>query len=332
MNVLVVGGAGYIGSHMVNKLDREECIVTVLDDLSTGYKDAVLTSQFVKGDCGGKGVLDELFSNNSFDAVIHFASCIQVGESIHNPAKYYKNNVINTQALLDAMVNYNVFNFIFSSTAAIFGEPQYTPIDENHPKKPVNPYGHSKLMVEQMLSDYGRAYGLRSICLRYFNAAGADPDGKLGERHDPETHLIPLILQAASGRRKKVCVFGTDYKTSDGSCIRDYIHVNDLVEAHWLALEKLSKGAQGMNFNLGNGSGYSVLEVIEKVREVCNVNVSVEYTDRRPGDPDRLVADATKAAVELGWKPKFPDLEDIIKHAWVWEQKRSEWEMEGRND
>lgn len=242
MHVLVVGGAGYIGSHMVKLLCRRDCEVTVLDDLSAGYRDAVTGGRFVLGDLGDSQVLEAVFAGQRFDGVMHFASHIQVGESVREPAKYYRNNVFKTQALLDAMVSHQVDAFIFSSTAAIFGEPVRAPIDEEHPKNPINPYGRGKWMVEQMLEDYDAAYGLKAVKLRYFNAAGADPDGELGERHQPETHLIPLVLQAASGRRGNVTVFGVDYDTPDGTCIRDYIHVADLCEAHWLALRRLWEG------------------------------------------------------------------------------------------
>jgi len=232
---------------------------------------------------------------------------------------YYHNNVVNTHTLLDAMLHHDIRNFIFSSTAAIFGEPEYTPIDEKHPKQPINPYGHSKLMIEQVLDDYDRAYGLRSTCLRYFNAAGADPDGELGERHVPETHLIPLILQAASGRRQDIKVFGDDYPTNDGTCVRDYIHINDLCEAHSLALHLMMKNDQSARYNLGNGKGFSVTEVIDVAKSVSGNDFKVSIEPRRDGDPAVLVADATCAHKELNWQPKFATLEDIVKTAWDWE-------------
>ena len=268
MKILVVGGAGYIGSHMVKLLDRSQHQVVTLDNLSTGYRDAVKYGDFVEGDIDDNNLLDELFSSSKFDAVMHFASFIEVGESVVDPAKYYRNNFSNTLNLLDAMVRHGINKFIFSSTAAIFGSPEYTPIDEDHPKLPINPYGMSKLMVENALTDYEKAYGLQSVCLRYFNAAGADPDGELGERHNPETHLIPLVLQAASNRRDAISVFGNDYKTDDGSCVRDYIHIVDLCDAHLLALEALISGSGSKKYNLGNGNGYSVLEVIDVVKQV----------------------------------------------------------------
>ncbi|MEM7564426.1 MAG: UDP-glucose 4-epimerase GalE [Pseudomonadota bacterium] len=319
MNILVVGGAGYIGSHMVKMLSQQGHQVTTLDNLSSGYSDAVRYGWLVEGDIADTALLDTLFSQDDFDAVMHFASCIEVAESVTNPAKYYHNNLTNTINLLDAMVRHDVKHFIFSSTAAIFGEPHYCPIDEKHPTLPINPYGRSKLMVEQVLRDYDKAYGLKSACLRYFNAAGADPDGELGERHEPETHLIPLILQTASGRRDAISVFGVDYDTPDGSCLRDYVHIVDLCSAHLLALNKLMAGSGSKQYNLGNGAGFSVLEVIDMVRKVTGKDFTVNYADRRPGDPAILVADSTRAKQELGWKPRFNQLEIIIEHAWQWE-------------
>lgn len=319
--VLVVGGAGYIGSHMVKLLLSHGYHVVALDNLSGGFRDAVLGGDFIEGDIADTQLLNNVFSQYQFDGVMHFASYIQVGESIDNPARYYRNNVANTLNLLDAMVGHGVKAFIFSSTAAIFGEPKYSPIDEGHPKLPINPYGHSKLMVEQALADFDQAYGLRSVCLRYFNAAGADPDGELGERHDPETHLIPLVLQAASGRRDSIKVFGDDYDTPDGSCVRDYIHINDLCDAHILALEGLWCGKGSGLYNLGNGQGYSVQEVIDAARRVSGREFKVIQQNRRAGDPARLVADSAKARELLGWTPVFADLETIIGHAWNWEMK-----------
>lgn len=325
MNILVVGGAGYIGSHMVKMLSQAGHHVATLDDLSNGFKDAVKYGGFVEGDIADSDLLDELFSENSFDGVMHFASYIQVGESVEKPSIYYRNNVTNTQVLLDAMVEHGIKCFIFSSTAATFGEPEYTPIDEKHPQKPINPYGHSKLMVEQILSDFDHAYGLKSVSLRYFNAAGADPDGELGERHDPETHLIPLVLQAASGRRKNITVFGDDYDTPDGTCIRDYIHINDLCTAHLLGLEYLVNGGESKSYNMGNGQGYSIKEVIDVAKKVTGNDFEVVTGPRRDGDPARLVADSKLLQSELGWKPEYPDLEDIIRHAWEWEKKSAVW-------
>ncbi len=318
MKVLVIGGAGYIGSHMVKLLGQQGCSVTTLDDLSSGHRDAVLCGDFVQGNFGDRAVLDAVLARG-FDAVMHFASFIQVGESVQHPDKYYRNNVTNTLGLLDAMCAHGVSKFIFSSTAATFGEPQYTPIDERHPQQPINPYRRTKLIVEQALADYDRAYGLKLVCLRYFNAAGADPEGQLGERHEPETHLIPLVLQAASGRRANISVFGRDYDTPDGTCIRDYIHINDLCSAHWLALQSLMNGGPSQAYNLGNGNGFSVQEVIDTAERITGRKVPVVNGPRRAGDPARLVADATHARQNLGWQPQFADLATIIQHAWAWE-------------
>lgn len=320
LQVLVVGGAGYIGSHMVKQLALAGCKVTTLDNLVSGYRDAVLYGDFIEGDLADKALLDQLFAQHQFDAVMHFASYIQVGESVQKPAMYYANNVANTLNLLDAMNVAGVKNFIFSSTAATFGEPQYSPIDELHPQLPINPYGRSKLIVEQVLNDYDRAYGLKSVCLRYFNAAGADPDGQLGERHEPETHLIPLVLQAASGRRPSISVFGRDYDTPDGTCIRDYIHITDLCEAHWLALLSLVNGAGSQRYNLGNGQGFSVQEVIDTALQITGKKICVVDAPRREGDPARLVADSRLAMQNLGWQPRFSALDVMISHAWNWEQ------------
>lgn len=321
--VLVVGGAGYIGSHMVWLLGQRGVEVVVLDNLSSGHRDAVIHGQFVHGDIADRLVLDKLFAAHDFDAVMHFASFIQVGESVLEPAKYYQNNVSNTLNLLNAMLAHGVKNFIFSSTAATFGEPNYVPIDERHPQQPINPYGRTKLMIEQALADYDQAYGLRSVCLRYFNAAGAHPEALLGERHDPETHLIPLVLQAASGRRSAISVFGRDYDTPDGTCVRDYIHVLDLADAHWLALTYLAQGGASNAFNLGNGDGYSVQAVIDTALAVTGRPILVLDQPRRAGDPARLVADAAKCREVLGWKPVYADLAHIIEHAWRWELKVS---------
>lgn len=319
MQVLVIGGAGYIGSHMVKQLSISGIDVITLDNLSCGYRDSVKYGKFVEGDLGNINVLDKLFSENSIDAVMHFAAYIEVGESVIDPGKYYLNNTSHTQVLLDAMVRHDIEYFVFSSTAAIFGEPAYTPIDESHPKQPINPYGRSKWMVEQMLEDYGRAHGLKSTSLRYFNAAGADHDGTLGERHNPESHLIPLILQAASGRRENIKIFGSDYATEDGTCIRDYIHVNDLCTAHLLALQHMQKTGNSACYNLGNGEGFSVQQVIDCTQEITSKMFSVVKTARRAGDSAILVADSALAKKELDWKPEFNQLETIIETAWRWE-------------
>ena len=320
LRVLVVGGAGYIGSHMVKRLAQADCEITTLDNLSSGHREAVLHGDFIHADLADKRLLNQLFHVRQFDAVMHFASFIQVGESVQKPAMYYDNNVTNTLNLLDAMNTAGIRHFIFSSTAATFGEPLYSPIDENHPQVPINPYGRSKLFIEQILEDYDRAYQLKSVCLRYFNAAGADPNGELGERHDPETHLIPLVLQAASGRRSSISVFGRDYDTPDGTCIRDYIHISDLCEAHWLALQSLRNGAGSQRYNLGNGLGFSVQEVIDSALRITGQSIQVIDAARRAGDPARLVADSYLARQQLGWKPQYPELDAMLRHAWQWEQ------------
>ncbi|MCG8370891.1 MAG: UDP-glucose 4-epimerase GalE [Proteobacteria bacterium] len=320
MHVLIVGGAGYIGSHMVRCLGKAGIEVTTLDDLSSGRRDAVTHGEFVEGNLGDRALLDALFGERNFDGVMHFAAHIEVGESVVDPAKYYRNNVVNTQVLLDAMRDHGVLQFVFSSTAAIFGEPVRDRIDESHPKAPINPYGRSKLMVEEILGDYDAAYGLRSACLRYFNAAGADPAGGIGECHDPETHLVPLVLRAASGRRESISVFGSDYDTPDGTCVRDYIHVNDLCDAHLLALRSLWDGGGSAAYNLGNGSGFSVREVIDTAAGVTGRDIAVVEAERRAGDPGTLVADSTLAQAELGWRPQYADLATIVEHAWRWEQ------------
>ena len=319
LNILVVGGAGYIGSHMVKRLGAAGAEVVTLDNLVSGHRDAVLGGEFVHGDIADRGLLERLFASRRFDAVMHFASHIEVGESVRQPAKYYRNNVANTLTLLEAMIAAKVERFIFSSTAAIFGKPEYTPIDEHHPRAPINPYGRTKNMIEQVLADLDHAHGLRAVCLRYFNAAGADPTGVLGERHDPESHLIPLTLQAASGRRPSIAVFGTDYDTPDGTCIRDYVHVQDLADAHVLAVEALLSGQRrDGTFNVGLGHGFSVKEVLDTVDEVVGTPLNRELAPRRAGDPPRLVADATRIREELGFKPQFTDLKDIVQTAWNW--------------
>lgn len=326
MRILIVGGAGYIGSHMAKQLSRAGHNVVILDNLSTGFKFLTKYGELIIGDAGDLALLKSIFGRYKFGAVMHFAANSLVGESVAEPAKYYRNNVSGTLNLLDVMVRHKVRNFIFSSTAASFGEPEYTPIDEAHPQKPINPYGASKLMVEQILSDYANAYGFNSVSLRYFNACGADPEGELGECHDPETHLIPLILQAASGRRESITVFGRDYPTKDGTCIRDYIHVEDLCTAHGLALDALVEGnlSSACAFNLGNGQGFSVQQVIDVVKTVvaedgCSLNI--KEGERRLGDPAVLVADAARARKVLGWQPQHADLTTIIQHAWVWEKQ-----------
>jgi len=328
MKILIIGGAGYIGSNMVKILSKIGHDIVVLDNLSTGFRESVKYGRLIVGDLADINLLDNIFRENQFDGVMHFAANSIVGESMTNPSKYYRNNVASTLNLLDVMVRQDVKHFIFSSTAATFGEPEYTPIDENHPHEPINPYGSSKLMIERILQDYAQAYGLNSVCLRYFNACGADPEGELGECHDPETHLIPLILQAASGRRESITVFGRDYPTDDGTCIRDYIHINDICSAHALALDyiKNQKETGALAFNLGNGKGFSVQQVIDVVNKVVvedNCTLTINNGDRRAGDPVVLVADATQAKAQLGWQPQYADLETIVRHAWAWEMKQT---------
>ena len=320
MKILVVGGAGYIGSHMTLMLRERGHEAVVLDNLASGSEQAVLGAPLIRGDVGDPAVLERALAARRYDCVMHFASLIQVGESVQKPALYYRNNLCHTLELLDAMVRHEVRRFVFSSTAAIFGEPERVPIDEDCAKRPINPYGRSKWMVEQVLQDYDRAYGLRSSCLRYFNAAGADPGSRIGENHEPESHLIPLALRAAAGRGP-LSVFGRDYDTPDGTCIRDYIHVVDLCTAHLLAVEALCSSDRSAAFNLGNGNGYSVQEVIDAVGKVTGRTVPIVEAPRRAGDPPRLVADPARAVSLLGWKPLYPDIETMVRHAWAWERK-----------
>lgn len=327
MNVLVVGGAGYIGSHMVKRLVGEGHSVWVLDNHSTGGRVALPFGTLVNGDLADAPLLDQLFQAHAFQAVLHFAAHSLVGESVTSPSKYYQNNVVNTLNLLDAMCRHQVSNLIFSSTAAVFGNPNYTPIDEQHPTAPINPYGASKWMVERILQDYANAYGLNSVALRYFNACGADPDVQLGEWHEPETHLIPLVLQTALGKRDAITVFGRDYPTPDGTCIRDYIHVEDLCTAHALALDHLVSGklSGACAFNLGNGSGFSVQQVVAAAQKVVGQDgytITIQEGERRAGDPAVLVADARLAQQVLGWRSQYAELQTIIEHAWAWEKKR----------
>ncbi|WP_031540389.1 MULTISPECIES: UDP-glucose 4-epimerase GalE [unclassified Bacillus (in: firmicutes)] len=319
--ILVVGGAGYIGSHLVKELVKKEEVV-VLDNLATGHKEAVDSrAVFVKGDLGNVEDLESIFSKYPIKAVMHFAAYSLVGESVQDPYKYYENNVANTLTLLNVMLKYNVKNFIFSSTAATYGIPKEEIILESSLTSPINPYGRSKLMVEQILADFHAAYGLHYVVLRYFNAAGAHTSGEIGENHDPETHLIPIILQQLLGERDSISVFGTDYPTEDGTCIRDYIHVTDLANAHIAALEALLKETKAAEtYNLGNGVGYSVKQVIEMCEKVTSRKANVILSDRRPGDPARLVASSDKIYNELGWKAER-GLETIIQSAWNWHNK-----------
>ncbi|MEZ4529368.1 MAG: UDP-glucose 4-epimerase GalE [Desulfobacterales bacterium] len=320
-NILVVGGAGYIGSHMCKYLAGKGYRPVVLDSLVYGHPQAVKWGPLIKGNVSDTGLLRQVFSEYDFAAVMHFAAFAYVGESVTNPAKYYRNNVAATIALLEIMGEKKVTHFIFSSSCATYGNPLEIPITENHPQNPINPYGRSKLMVEQILSDFEKAYGLNSVSLRYFNAAGADPDRELGEDHRPETHLIPLILQTVLGKRKSLHVFGADYPTKDGTCIRDYIHINDLAHAHLLALERLLNKGGTAAYNLGNGEGYSVKEVIDMAEKVTGQRVPFEIKPRREGDPAVLIGSAEKAMKELGWNPRFPDLKTIMQTAWDWHRQ-----------
>ena len=318
MEVLVVGGAGYIGSQMCKYLSQNGYKPIVLDNLVCGHRESVKWGPFIEGSMDNRELLTQLFKKYEIHAVMHFAAYAYVGDSVTDPGKYYYNNVAATISLLDTMRKNHIFNFIFSSTCATYGEPIQTPITENHPQSPINPYGRSKLMVEQILDDFLDAYGFNSVILRYFNAAGADPDGEIGEDHRPETHLIPLILQTALGQREMINIFGSDYSTYDGTCIRDYIHINDLAQAHLLALEKLLNGSIGGKYNLGNGDGHSVKEVIDMARKVTGKKIPEKITKRRPGDPAILIGSSYKAIEELGWEPKFADLYTIIETAWKW--------------
>ncbi len=317
MRILVTGGAGYIGSHTVRLLLERGHDVWVYDSLVFGHKKAVPEDRLIVGDLAETARLDHALLMHRIEAVIHFAAFAYVGESVQDPGKYYQNNVVNTLGLLECMRRNKVNRIVFSSTCATYGTPEQVPITEGEKQAPINPYGRGKLVVEWALADYARAYGLGYAALRYFNAAGARPDGSLGEDHDPETHLIPLVLQAVLGRRPHIEVFGTDYPTPDGTCIRDYIHVDDLAEAHLLALEKLAPG-QGLHYNVGTGRSYSVREVIRAAEEVTGKPVPVKEGPRRAGDPPALVAASDKIQRELGWKPRYTELRPIIETAWNW--------------
>lgn len=323
--ILVTGGAGYIGSHAVQALQNAGYEAIVLDNLIYGHREFVeqrLRAKLIVGDISDRALLDQVFATHSIAAVMHFAAYAYVGESVSDPAKYYRNNVAGTLTLLEAMLAASVKNIVFSSTCATYGVPQSTPVTEEHPQNPINPYGASKLMVERILADFDQAYGLKSTCFRYFNAAGADPTGLLGEDHTPETHLIPLVLQTALGTRESVSIFGTDYSTPDGTCIRDFIHVADLAQAHVLGLEQLLKVGESNVFNLGNANGFSVREVIETAELVTGKSIKVTECERRPGDPAILVGSSEKAQRILNWHPQYSNLEDIILHAWNWHQRR----------
>jgi UDP-glucose 4-epimerase len=319
--VLVCGGAGYIGAHMCEQLAERGFEVVVFDSLASGQRGHVRWGELVVGDLRDPPVIEALFRARRFDAVMHFAGRIVVSESARDPAAYYEHNVAGTLHLLDALRRHGAPPLIFSSTAAVYGEPRYTPIDERHPLAPVNPYGHTKLFAEQMLADFGPAYGLRSVSLRYFNAAGASPSGLIGEAHEPETHLIPNVLRAGAVGRA-VDVYGDDYPTPDGSCIRDYIHVVDLCAGHLAALDYLLAGGESTAFNLGSGRGHSVLEVIAAASRVCGRTIAHRIAPRRAGDPPVLVASATKARELLDWAAAQSDLTSILESAWRWEQQR----------
>lgn len=323
MHVLICGGAGYIGSHMAKMLAGRGERVTVFDNLSTGHREAVQWGSLIVGDLLVPADIDRVLQAGTYDAVMHFSAKSLVGESISHPDRYYLNNVMGTVNLLNALIRHRIDKFIFSSSAAVFGNPEYTPIDEQHPTRPINPYGKTKLMVESMLADYDQAYGLRSVALRYFNAAGADPDARLGESHAPETHLIPNILLSVSKRSApSLKVFGLDYDTADGTCVRDYIHVDDLCDAHLRALDYLVGGGKTDIFNLGNGRGFSVLEVIQSATLVTGKEIAYSVVDRRPGDPPVLVASSAKARQQLKWNPRYSELEQIIETAWKWHQNQ----------
>lgn len=320
-NILVIGGAGYIGSHMVRMLAKQGYNPVVFDNLSKGHREAVANYPFELGDLGDKARLTEVFKKYGIEAVMHFAAFAEVGESVKEPSKYYHNNVAKVLDLLDALVENDIKYFVFSSTAATFGEPIRPKIDESHPQNPINPYGNTKLMVEKILADFDTAYGLKATALRYFNASGADDSGEIGESHNPETHLIPIVLQAAAGKRVSIKMFGTDYPTPDGTCVRDYVHVNDLARAHILALEKMFKDNVSERFNLGSGNGFSVAEIVKEAKRITSIDFTVEKAPRRDGDPAVLVADSAKAERILGWKPQY-NLTRIIETAWNWEQHR----------
>ncbi len=321
---LVVGGAGYIGSHMVKALLGRGHEVITLDDLSKGHREAIVGGDVIEGDLGDRELLGSLFSSRRVDCVMHFAAFSLVGESVEQPLAYYLNNTGKTASLLLAMKEHGVGRFIFSSTAAVYGEPESVPIMEGAATEPTNPYGRSKLTVEKALADCETAHGLRYATLRYFNAAGADPSGAIGEDHSPETHLIPIVLQAASGKRESIAIFGDDWDTPDGTCVRDYVHVNDLVDAHILAAEHLLSGGESLTCNLGCENCYSVREIIDISREVTGREIKAVVTPRRPGDPARLVASSEKIRNQLGWRPSFDDPRAIIETAWKWHSEHPE--------
>ncbi len=320
MAILVTGGAGYIGSVAVEDLREKGEEVVVIDNLTYGHRKAVNQAvPFYEGNIGDKSLIKHILDEHNIEAVMHFSAFAYVGESVDKPNKYWENNVVQTLQFLDVLIESNIKKFVFSSTCATYGEPQYIPIDENHPQNPTNPYGWSKFMVERILESYDAAYNLKFVALRYFNASGATEN--LGEQHDPETHLIPLALFAAQGKIPSISIFGNDYDTPDGTAIRDYIHISDLSQAHFLALQHLRNGNSSEFINLGNGNGYSVSEVIEAARTITGKSIETKIAPRRAGDPSRLVANATKAHEVIKWKPNFPELDKIIESAWKWYQK-----------
>ena len=323
MSILVCGGAGYIGSHVNKELNRQGYDTIVFDNLVNGHREAVKWGSFLMGDLAKISDIEAVFLNNKIDAVFHFAAYAYVGESVKEPEKYYYNNVANTLNLLKVMRKYDCNRIIFSSTCATYGEPKRIPITEDMPQNPINPYGATKLMIERIFKDYHSAYGLEYVVLRYFNAAGADPDGEIGESHDPETHIIPLVLDAASGLKPNVKVFGADYDTEDGTCVRDYIHVFDLATAHLLALHHLEKGGESDFFNLGNEKGIGILSVIDSVKRITGKDFKVIVTERRTGDPAILIGSSRKAKDILGWQPCYCDIDKIVEHAWKWHEKKA---------
>jgi UDP-glucose 4-epimerase len=323
--ILVTGGAGYIGSHVVLALQESGYDVIILDTLEYGHIDfveRVLQTELIIGNTNNRTLLNQIFSQHNIAAVMHFAAYALVGESMQQPSRYYQNNVMGTLTLLESMQAFGINKFVFSSTCSVYGISEVIPLVEDHQLSPINPYATSKLMIEKILMDFDRAYDFRSVIFRYFNAAGADPQGRLGEDHTPETHLIPLVLFAAMGRSNNITVFGTDYNTADGTCIRDYIHVSDLANAHVLGLKYLMSGGQSQVFNLGNGDGFSVKEVISMAKLITRQKIEVVYGDRRVGDPPILLGSSSKAKHFLDWQPQYPNLSDIISHAWQWHQHR----------
>ena len=321
LNILVVGGCGYIGTHMVKALLEAGHHPLTLDNLSTGHRNLLPGGDFIQGAIEDTALLDSIFSSRRIDAVMHFAAFIEVGESVQDPLKYYRNNFAGTANLLKTMIRHDIKRFVFSSSAAVYGEPHYTPIDEDHPLNPGSPYGQTKLWVERMLEACDQAYGLQAISLRYFNAAGADESGTIGERHLPESHLIPLVLEVARGAREHIKIFGVDYPTPDGTCIRDYIHVNDLVSAHLAAIDALLDGAGSNVYNLGNSQGISVREIIKTAERVSGRPIPVVEDRRRPGDPAVLIAGSAKIKKDLNWQPRFESIEEIVRTAWKWHNK-----------